>query len=116
MIGGREGPRSPRCPHPPTTSAAEIPNLTERLDIWVAELVIGRMDADAIVAFESGRGRPTPRGRVVTPLAEALAYLGAALAVAAGGNRLGGEWDSLSTAGRIDSEAEGTGDRHGQAG
>lgn len=76
------------------------PNLAERLDVWVAERLISRVDADAIAAFESRRV-PLPRGRGVTPVTEALAYLGAALAVAAGGTALGGEWDDLSTAGRI---------------
>lgn len=85
---------------PPEPSVEEIPNLTERLDTWVTERVISREDADAIAAFESGRG-PVPRGRGVTPVTEALAYLGAALAVAAGGTVLGGEWDGLSAAGRI---------------
>jgi hypothetical protein len=84
----------------PTAPSAWTPNLAERLDIWVAERVISRADADAIAAFESRR-TPAPRGRSVTPVTEALAYLGAALAVAAGGTVVGGEWDGLSTAGRI---------------
>jgi hypothetical protein len=88
----------PPSPAPP---AKEIPNLTERLDAWVAERVISRADADAIAAFESERG-PDHRGRGgITPVAEALAYLGAALAVAAGATVLGGEWQGLPTAARI---------------
>ena len=85
---------------PPAPSAEESPNLARRLDTWVAERVISREDADAIAAFESRRA-PVPRDHGVTPVTEALAYLGAALAVAAGGTVVGGEWDSLSTAGRI---------------
>jgi hypothetical protein len=84
----------------PAPSAEEYAGVAQRLDIWVAERVISRADADAIAAFESGRV-PVPRGRGVTPVTEALAYLGAALAVAAGGTVVGGEWDGLSTAGRI---------------
>jgi hypothetical protein len=85
---------------PPVPSAEEIPNLAERLDSWVAERLISRADAEAIAAFDAGRP-PIPGGRGVTPVTEALAYLGAALAVAAGGTVVGGEWDGLSTAGRI---------------
>ena len=85
---------------PPPAHSADDAILTQRLAIWVAERVISRADADAIAAFESRR--PTvPEGRGVTPVTEALAYLGSALAIAAGGTVLGGEWDGLSTAGRI---------------
>jgi hypothetical protein len=100
---GDQGPTRPeelKVPPPPAHSAEDDASLARRLDIWVAESVISRADADAIAAFESGR-TPTPRGRGVTPVTEALAYLGAALAVAAGGTVVGGEWDGLSTAGRI---------------
>ncbi|HET6791307.1 MAG TPA: hypothetical protein VFI35_06945 [Actinomycetota bacterium] len=84
----------------PAAPSAGTPNLAERLDIWVAERVISRADAEAIAAFETRRA-PVPGGRGVTPVTEALAYLGAALAIAAGATVLGGEWDGLSTAGRI---------------
>ena len=93
-------PKQSKVPLPPAPIAGEIPNLAERLDIWVAERVISRADADAIAAFEARRAA-APRGRGVTPVTEALAYLGAALAVAAGGTVVGGEWDGLSMAGRI---------------
>jgi Predicted membrane protein (DUF2157) len=85
---------------PPRPDGTNVPDLAERLETWVSEGVISRADADAISAFESGR-TPIPRGRGVTPVTEALAYLGAALAVAAAGTVVGGEWDALSTAGRI---------------
>jgi hypothetical protein len=87
-------------PSPPQPNRKDVLDLAARLDIWVAERVISRADADAIAAFESRRA-PVPGGRVVTPVTEALAYLGAALAIAAGATVLGGEWDGLSTAGRI---------------
>jgi hypothetical protein len=88
-------------PAPPRSPTTAIPDLTDRLDRWVAEGVISRADADAIVSFESERG-PAPPGRSgITPVTEALAYLGGALAVAAGGTVLGGEWQDLPTAGRI---------------
>ena len=99
-MGDQRRGRSDERAMPPAPSSEEIPNLSERLDVWVAERVISRADADAIAAFESRRA-PVPRGRGVTPVTEALAYLGAALAVAAGGTLVGGEWDGLSTAGRI---------------
>lgn len=85
---------------PPPAQSADEAGLVHRLDVWVAERVISRADADAIAAFESRRA-PVPGGRGVTPVTEALAYLGAALAVAAGGTVVGGEWDGLSTAERI---------------
>ena len=88
----------PTTPRPP--DGTNIPDLAERIERWVSERVISREDADAIAAFESGR-TTAPRGRRVTPVTEALAYLGAALAVAAGATVLGGEWDGLSAAGRI---------------
>jgi Predicted membrane protein (DUF2157) len=89
----------------PTTSAPppdrkSILDLAERLDVWVSEGVIDRADADAIAAFESGKQAPARGGRV-TPVAEALAYLGGALAVAAAATALGGEWSELSSAARI---------------
>lgn len=90
----------PAPPPPPAPSAGGTTNLNERLESWVAEGVIGRVEADAIAAFESGEGA-IRRGRSVSRTTEALAYLGAALAIAAGGTVLGGEWDQLSTAGRI---------------
>ena len=93
-------PEELKVPPPPAHPTDEDASLARRLDIWVAEHVISRADADAIAAFESG-STPAPRGRGVTPVTEALAYLGAALAVAAGGTIVGGEWDGLSTAGRI---------------
>jgi hypothetical protein len=85
---------------PPPAPSADDASLARRLDIWVSERVISRADADAIAAFETRRTL-VPGGRGVTPVTEALVYLGAALAIAAGGTVLGGEWDGLSTAGRI---------------
>jgi hypothetical protein len=84
-------------PQPPDRK--DIQDLAARLAVWVAEGEIDRADADAIAAFESGR--PSARGPRVTPVAEGLAYLGGALAVAAGGTALGGQWSELSTATRI---------------
>jgi hypothetical protein len=98
-MGGQRRGRLEEPAMPPAPSAG-TPNLTERLDTWVSERVISRADADAIAAFEARR-TATPRGRGVTPVTEALAYLGSALAVAAGATVVGGEWDGLSTAGRI---------------
>ena len=80
--------------------AERIAMLDEQLEVWVDEGLIGRAAADSIAAFESGQGA-APYGRRVTLATEALAYLGAALAIAAGGTVLGGEWDNLSTAWRI---------------
>lgn len=84
---------------PPRRERNEIPELAAQLDRWVSEGLIDRADADAIAAFESRR-RPLPSGPRVTPVAEGLAYLGGALAVAAGATALGGQWSELSTAAR----------------
>ncbi len=99
-MGDQRSGRPEELAMPPYPSADETPNLSERLDTWVAERLISRADADAITAFES-RPASVPGGRGVTPVTEALAYLGAALAIAAGATVLGGEWDGLSTVGRI---------------
>jgi hypothetical protein len=57
--------------------------------------VITEAQAEAIAAFESGRRPPGRRASGVTPVAEGLAYLGGALAVAAAGTALGGRWDEI---------------------
>jgi hypothetical protein len=68
-----------------------------RLARWVAAGLITRDQAEAILAFESheAKGR-----RGIPPVAEALGYLGAAMAVAAGVAFLGQSWSDLSAAGR----------------
>ena len=90
----------PTMPAPPHDRRDGPNDLAERLDAWVSEGLITRAAADAITAFESGR-RSTPSGPGVTPVAEGLAYLGGALAIAAGGTVIGGEWSELSTGVRI---------------
>lgn len=85
---------------PTTPAPAPPPDIAARLEVWVSEGLIRRADADAIAAFEAAEPAAPPARRV-TPVAEALAYLGGALAVAAGGTALGGEWTRLSTAVRI---------------
>lgn len=84
---------------PPPPDGNDGPDLAARLDVWVSEGLIDPTQADAIAGFEFGP-RP-PRGPRVTPTVEGLAYLGGALAVAAGGTALGGQWSELSTATRI---------------
>jgi hypothetical protein len=85
--------------------------LADRLDVWVREGLITRAEADAIAAFESRPGAMGARDDAMTtavraPAAqasasEALAYLGAALAIAAAGTLLGRIWDELSTPARV---------------
>jgi hypothetical protein len=87
-------------PQPPPDRVDRPNDLAERVDTWVSEGVISRTAADAIAVFERGR-RPAPSGPRVTPVAEGLAYLGGALAVAAAGTALGGQWSDVSTAGHI---------------
>jgi hypothetical protein len=85
-------------------------DLSDRLDAWVRAGLITRSEADGIAAFE---GRPggvppptaTPAG-TAGPIgrasaSEGLAYLGAALAIAAGGTLLARIWGDLSTPARI---------------
>jgi hypothetical protein len=87
----------PTTPAPPSRPHRDdSPDLTASLEVWDSEGLIRRADADAIAAFED-TGPSTAPARQVTPVAEALAYLGGALAVAAGGTALGGEWSRLST-------------------
>ena len=85
---------------PPAPDLKDVPDLAERLDTWVSEGVVSKAAADAIAAFESER-RPSLSGPRVTPVVEGLAYLGGALAVAAAGTALGGQWSQLSTELRI---------------
>ena len=85
---------------PPAPDLNDVPDLTERLDTWVSEGVVSKVAADAIAAFESER-RPPLSGPRVTPVVEGLAYLGGALAVAAAGTALGGQWSQLATPLRI---------------
>lgn len=68
-----------------------------RLARWVAAGLITPDQAEAIGAFES---RAVEGQRGIPPVAEALGYLGAAMAVAAGVAFLGQSWSDLSTAGR----------------
>jgi hypothetical protein len=84
-------------------------DLSERLDAWVREGLITRSEADGIAAFEARPGRisartaaPPGMDRIARASAsEGLAYLGAALAIAAGGTLLGRIWADLSTPARI---------------
>jgi hypothetical protein len=86
---------------PTTTKRTEpTPALDERLETWVSEGVITRGQAEAIADFEAGR-RPARRAPGITPVAEGLAYLGGALALAAGGTALGGTWDGIPVGGHI---------------
>ncbi|HEX6401331.1 MAG TPA: DUF2157 domain-containing protein, partial [Actinomycetota bacterium] len=86
---------------PTTTKRPEpAPSLEERLETWVSEGVITETQAEAIAAFEAGR-RPPGRATGITPVAEGLAYLGGALALAAGGTALGGGWDEIPAGAHI---------------
>jgi hypothetical protein len=78
----------------------ELKGIERHLDTWVRRRLITRAEADAIAAFEAGPVERRPRTGT-GPLTEALAYLGAALAVAAAGVLLGQVWDDLPTAARI---------------
>jgi hypothetical protein len=92
--------------HPRTRIPAAVDHplhdLDRRLDTWTKEHLISRDEAGAIWAFEAYRlGRPDTRKVRTTPLTEALAYLGVALAVAALGVILGRVWQDLPTAAQI---------------
>jgi hypothetical protein len=75
-----------------------LPDLNRRLDTWAGEGLISRDEADRIRAFEASAAAPREGAPARTsPLTEALGYLGAALAVAAGGVVLVRVWDQLAT-------------------
>jgi len=76
------------------------PELPGRLDRWVTASLITREQADAILRFE----KPEARGVAQRPIplvTEALAYLGAALALAALFVFLSQAWDGLGAGGRV---------------
>ena len=74
--------------HPPID-----PGLHAKLHRWVAESLITSAEADAIEAFEAGEARATSRR--VPLVTEALAYLGAALALGAGAAVLADRWADM---------------------
>lgn len=74
-----------------TEPAGDLPR---RVDRWVDAGVISREQAEAILAME---GPEAPPERGVPLVTEALGYLGAALALAAGAVALGRYWEELPT-------------------
>lgn len=80
--------------------APEGPELPGRLDRWVRASLITREQADAILGFERSR-RPGAAPRSIPLVTEALAYLGAALALAALFVFLSQTWDDLRVGGRL---------------
>ncbi|HEX9716374.1 MAG TPA: DUF2157 domain-containing protein [Actinomycetota bacterium] len=81
-------------------NAPEGPELPGRLDRWVTASLITREQADAILRFETSR-RPGAAPRSIPLVTEALAYLGAALALAALFVFLSQAWDDLRVGGRV---------------
>lgn len=79
-----------------------VRDLRPHLDEWVAESIISKDEAAAIERFET-RERPAPERTTTTrpsrfpALTEALAYLGAVLAIAAGAVIIGDRWSDLET-------------------
>lgn len=76
--------------HPPSTDRA----LREQLRRWVDASLISSAEADAIRAFETHVHEVEPRR--IPMIAEALAYVGASLAAAAGVALLGERWGDLT--------------------
>lgn len=74
--------------------------LRRQLRTWVKHGLISGTEADAVMAYETHPERTRPPSRT-GPITEALAYLGAALAVAAAGILIGRIWDDLPLAARI---------------
>lgn len=73
-------------------TADDLHGLDEHLDDWVRASLIRKEQADAIRAFEAV---PVPRPQIGL-VAEALGYLGAAMATAAGAVLIGRSWDDLA--------------------
>ncbi|MGZ4129694.1 MAG: DUF2157 domain-containing protein [Actinomycetota bacterium] len=91
----------PRTRIPPATHHP-LHDLDGHLDLWSKEHLISTEQAGAIWAYEAYRvARPETERSETTPLTEALAYLGAGLAVAALAAILGRSWSDLATAVRI---------------
>lgn len=75
-------------------------HLREELERWMAADVISAAQADAILQLEAAR--PTePPARRIPLVAEALGFLGGALAAIAGVTTVSRFWADLTTAGRI---------------
>lgn len=75
-------------------------DLPRHLDEWVGASLITHEQADRIRTFESGAAERAPAPRI--PLvAEALGYLGAALALAAGRLILFRAWEDMATGARL---------------
>lgn len=73
-------------------TADDLHGLDEHLDDWVRASLIRKEQAEAIRAFEAV---PVPRPRIGL-VTEALGYLGAAMATAAGAVLIGRSWDDLA--------------------
>jgi hypothetical protein len=79
-----------------------IADLDRRLDAWSRERLITHEQAQEIRAYEASRTTRPERDRSpTTPLTEALAYLGVALALAAVSVFVGRFWSDLATGARI---------------
>jgi Predicted membrane protein (DUF2157) len=77
-------------------------DLNGRLEAWSEERLITPEQADAIRVYEASRGaHPLRETGRTTPVTEALAYLGVALAVAALTVIVGRSWADLSTGAHI---------------
>ncbi|MFM8303702.1 MAG: DUF2157 domain-containing protein, partial [Actinomycetota bacterium] len=66
------------------------------LQRWVDAGLISDEQARAIVAFETARQATRPRSRV-SPVVEALAYVGGVLLAVGAGMLVGQHWDELGT-------------------
>jgi hypothetical protein len=73
--------------------------LPTKLETWRAEGLLSPEQAEAIAAFEAARPEPTSPRR--TLFAEAIGYVGAALAVGAVGMIVSNVWEQLSTGPRL---------------
>ena len=82
-----------------STALRHRDDLDERLDRWVAGKLITREEALAIERFEAAD--LAARASRVTLFTEALAYLGFALAAAAGGVLLADRWPDMATWGHL---------------
>jgi hypothetical protein len=74
-------------------------DLTTKLQTWRAEGLVSPEQAEAIAAFEAAQPEPASPRRGL--LAEAIGYVGAALAVAAVGLIVSNVWEELSTGPRL---------------
>jgi hypothetical protein len=106
---GRPGP-SPGVPPAPAVPASPARGLAADLERWVAAGLITSEQAESIRAHEraAAAARPPAGERRISLIAEALGYVGTALALAGAAVGLGQAWEDIPAWGRLAAAAGAT--------